>query len=163
MNSGIGKREIRRIQSFTVDHDLLEPGLYVSRRDGDVTTYDLRTRKPNSGSYMDNVTMHTVEHMFATLIRNSELGDRVLYFGPMGCRTGFYLLMRDTPDLEVYRLIISVLNELLQYDGPVFGAHRKECGNYRSLDLKKAKQECSAYLKVLERAVPDFAYREAAK
>lgn len=83
-----------RIASFSVDHDLIEPGIYISRIDGDIVTYDLRTRKPNAGDYMDNLTMHTVEHMLATFLRNSEIGGEVIYFGPMGCRTGFYLLVR---------------------------------------------------------------------
>ena len=77
-----------RIASFSVDHDLIEPGIYISRIDGDIVTYDLRTRKPNAGDYMDNLTMHTVEHMLATFLRNSEIGGEVIYFGPMGCRTG---------------------------------------------------------------------------
>ena len=94
---------MKRIASFTVDHDKLGPGIYVSRRDGDVTTYDLRTRKPNAGEYMDNRTMHSVEHMFATFIRNSEIADSVIYFGPMGCQTGFYLLTRDVPDKRCSR------------------------------------------------------------
>ena len=80
---------MERIASFTVDHTKLKPGIYVSRVDGDVTTYDLRTRTPNAGDYMDNVTMHTVEHLFATYVRNSRIGKDVIYFGPMGCRTGF--------------------------------------------------------------------------
>lgn len=93
--------EIRKIASFTVDHDVLREGIYVSRVDGDVTTYDLRTRVPNAGDYMDNVTMHTTEHMIATYIRSSAIGDRVIYFGPMGCRTGFYLLVRNADNDEV--------------------------------------------------------------
>ncbi len=80
---------IEKIQSFTVDHDKLNPGIYISRVDGNVTTYDLRTRKPNMGDYMDNLTMHTVEHLFATYVRSSAIGANVLYFGPMGCQTGF--------------------------------------------------------------------------
>ena len=83
---------MQKIASFTVDHNLLDPGIYVSRRDGDITTYDLRTRKPNCGDYMDNLTMHSVEHLFATFVRNSEIRDSVIYFGPMGCQTGFYFL-----------------------------------------------------------------------
>ena len=90
--------DIQRITSFTVDHDKITEGIYVSRIDGDVVTYDLRTRIPNAGDYMDNLTMHSLEHMFATYVRNSEIGDRVIYFGPMGCRTGFYLLMRGSTD-----------------------------------------------------------------
>ena len=75
---------VRRITSFSVDHDFISEGIYVSRIDGDVTTYDMRTRKPNSGDFMDNITMHSVEHMFATYIRNSAIGGDVIYFGPMG-------------------------------------------------------------------------------
>ena len=150
-----------KIASFTVDHDLLEPGLYVSRRDGDVTTYDLRTRRPNAGSYMDNRTMHSVEHMFATFIRNSEIRDSVVYFGPMGCQTGFYLLTRNVQDERVLAVTKAVLRQILSYEGPVFGAERKECGNYRNLDLGDAKREAEAYLAVLESRVNDFRYREA--
>ncbi|MBR4766255.1 MAG: S-ribosylhomocysteine lyase, partial [Clostridia bacterium] len=92
---------MQRITSFNIDHDKLKPGIYVSRIDGDITTYDLRTRKPNNGEYMDTTTAHTVEHMFATFARNSELKDDVIYFGPMGCRTGFYLLMRNADNEKV--------------------------------------------------------------
>ena len=92
-----------RIASFSVDHDFIVPGMYISRIDGDVTTYDLRTRKPNSGDYMDNVTMHTVEHMMATFLRNSAIAGDVIYFGPMGCRTGFYLLVRGQDHENVRR------------------------------------------------------------
>ena len=149
---------MKRIASFTVDHDNLEPGIYVSRRDGDVTTYDLRTRTPNAGDYMDNRTMHSVEHMFATFVRNSEYGDSVIYFGPMGCQTGFYLLMRDVSDGEVLALVKDVLKKILAYEGPVFGASRKECGNYKNLDLADAKRECGRYLAVLESKENDFRY-----
>ena len=115
---------MERITSFTVDHDLLEPGIYLSRVDGDVTTYDLRTRKPNMGDYMDNLTMHSVEHMVAVLKQ--------------------------------------VLREILAYEGPVYGASPKECGNYRNLDLEAAKIECRRYLDVLESNPNiDFKYREA--
>ena len=99
---------VEKIQSFTVDQDKLEPGLYISRVDGSVTTYDLRTRKPNAGDYMDNLTMHSVEHLFATYVRSSPIGANVLYFGPMGCQTGFYLLVNDTPKeqvLETYEIL----------------------------------------------------------
>lgn len=152
---------MERITSFTVNHDLLEPGIYLSRVDGDVTTYDLRTRKPNQGSYMDNLTMHSVEHMFATLIRNSPLKDDVIYFGPMGCQTGFYLLIRNADHAQVLSTVKQVLRDILAYDGPVFGASRQECGNYRNLDLAAAKAECRTYLAVLESNPSiDFKYRE---
>lgn len=152
--------EIQKIQSFTVDHDKLEPGLYISRVDGTVTTYDLRTRKPNAGDYMDNLTMHSVEHLFATYIRSSSIGSKVLYFGPMGCQTGFYLLVDSTPKEQVLEAIEAVLRQIIAHTGPVFGAVRKECGNYRNLNLKAAQLECRRYLQVLEDAAPiTFQYR----
>lgn len=151
---------IERIASFTVDHDFLTPGIYISRVDGDVTTYDLRTRTPNAGAYMDNAAMHSVEHMFATFIRNSAIGRSVLYFGPMGCQTGFYLLVRDEAPGTVLEAVKETLGRILDYEGPVFGASRKECGNYRNLDLGLAKAECRAYLGVLNSAPDiDFQYR----
>lgn len=152
--------QIEKIQSFTVDHDKLEPGLYISRVDGSVTTYDLRTRKPNGGDYMDNLTMHSVEHLFATYVRSSPIGPKVLYFGPMGCQTGFYLLVDDTPKEQVLEAIELVLRQIVAHTGPVFGAARKECGNYRNLNLEAAQLECSRYLQVLENSKPiSFQYR----
>ena len=150
--------DVKKIASFTVDHNLLEAGIYVSRVDGDVTTYDLRTRKPNAGDYMDNVTMHTVEHMIATYIRSSAIGERVIYFGPMGCRTGFYLLVRDADNAEVLSVLLSVLRQVCEHDGEMFGASRKECGNYKELDLDAAKKECREYLSVLDSKENDFKY-----
>lgn len=150
---------MNKITSFTVDHDFIVPGVYISRIDGDITTYDLRTRRPNCGDYMDTTTAHTVEHMFATYVRNSEYADNVIYFGPMGCRTGFYLLMRDVDSREVYRLIKAVLAKIIEHDGAVFGASRKECGNYLDLELESAKKECRAYLAALEAIdEPSFEY-----
>lgn len=152
--------QIEKIQSFTVDHDKLEPGLYISRVDGTVTTYDLRTRKPNAGDYMDNLTMHSVEHLFATYVRSSPIGLKVLYFGPMGCQTGFYLLVDDTPKEQVLEAIELVLRQIVAHTGPVFGAARRECGNYRNLNLEAAQLECSRYLQVLENSKPiSFQYR----
>ena len=152
--------EIQKIQSFTVDHDKLEPGLYISRVDGTVTTYDLRTRKPNAGDYMDNLTMHSVEHLVATSLRSSSIGSKVLYFGPMGCQTGFYLLVDSTPKEQVLEAIEAVLRQIIAHTGPVFGAARKECGNYRNLNLEAAQLECRRYLQVLEDAAPiTFQYR----
>ena len=151
---------MKRIASFTVDHDRLVPGIYVSRRDGDITTYDLRTRKPNAGDYMDNRTMHSVEHMFATFIRNSDIADSVIYFGPMGCQTGFYLLVRGLSDEKVLAAVKETLEKILAYEGPVFGASRKECGNYANLDLSDAKRECARYLAVLEAKDNDCRYEE---
>lgn len=149
---------MQKIASFTVDHNKLEPGIYVSRRDGDITTYDLRTRKPNMGDYMSDLTMHSVEHLFATFVRNSEIKDQVIYFGPMGCQTGFYLLTRAVPDEKVLEIVLDVLKKIIEYDGEMFGASAVECGNYRNLSVEAGKIECERYLKVLEAKVNDFKY-----
>ena len=122
---------MERIKSFTINHNILKPGFYISRKDGEIVTYDLRTRKPNAGDYMSNSAMHSVEHMFATCVRNSEIADDVVYFGPMGCQTGFYLVVRDVEPGKVFESAI-------------------ECGHYENLSLDEAKKECRAYLKVLE-------------
>ena len=148
----------KQIKSFQVDHDFIIPGMYVSRVDGDVITYDLRTRKPNCDDYMDSVTMHTLEHMFATYIRFSEKGENIIYFGPMGCRTGFYLLVRNMTNEETLELVKKTLKEVIDHEGEVFGSSRKECGNYKELDLASAQKECRRYLEALENW-NDFSYR----
>lgn len=151
--------KINKIASFTVDHDLLTEGIYLSRIDGDITTYDLRTRVPNAGDYMDNLTMHSVEHMFATYVRASKMADRIIYFGPMGCQTGFYLLVRDAENSEVLEVVCDVLSKIINHDGEMFGAVRRECGNYKNLDLAAAKRECERYLAHLTSREQDFKYR----
>ena len=151
---------MERIASFSVDHDKIRPGMYISRIDGDITSFDLRTRVPNAGDYMDNVTMHSVEHMLATFLRGGKIGKSVIYFGPMGCRTGFYLLTRDLAPTEVLAALKEALCATLSHEGPVFGASRVECGNYKELDLQAAKQECAAYLAVLENHKGDFSYAD---
>ena len=149
---------MERIASFSVDHDFIEKGIYISRIDGDITTYDMRTRKPNCNDYMDSVTMHSMEHMFATYIRNSEIGKSIIYFGPMGCRTGFYLLVRnETPDTVLKEVLIA-LDKVAEHDGEMFGGTRKECGNYENLDLEAAKVECRTYLDALRSAKKRFEY-----
>ena len=152
---------LTRIASFSVNHDYIDEGIYISRIDGDITTYDMRTRKPNMGEYMDNVTMHTVEHLFATYVRNSDIGANVIYFGPMGCQTGFYLLVRETPKEVVLETVLSVLRKIISHEGDVPGAKREECGNYRNLSLDAAKRECEKYLAVLLSKVNDFEYKGA--
>ncbi len=149
---------MKKIASFTVDHTKLIPGIYVSRIDGDIVTYDMRTRVPNSGDVMDNVTMHTFEHMFATFVRNSEISEDVIYFGPMGCQTGFYLLVRNADNEKVLCVIKDVLKKISAYEGEVFGCSEIECGNYRTLELSKAKEESKKYLEVLESRTQSFEY-----
>ncbi len=149
---------VRRISSFSVDHDLIDEGIYISRIDGDITTYDMRTRKPNMGDYMDNITMHSVEHMFATYIRNSNIGGDVIYFGPMGCRTGFYLLVRNADNEKVLDEVKAVLNKIAFEATEMFGASRVECGNYLELSLDAAKVEAKCYLDLLNSREQTFAY-----
>ena len=151
--------KISKIASFTVDHDLLTEGLYVSRIDGDITTYDLRTRVPNADDYMDNLTMHSLEHMFATYVRASIIADRVIYFGPMGCQTGFYLLVRDADNSVVLSVVKDTLKKIINHDGEMFGAVRRECGNYKNLDLAAAKREAERYLAALNSREQDFKYK----
>ena len=141
---------MERISSFCADHTKIVPGIYKARIDGDITTYDMRTRKPNCGDYMDNGTMHTFEHMFATFVRNSAIGDDVIYFGPMGCQTGFYLLIRNADDAAVVETIKDILKKIINHKGEVFGSSEIECGNYRSLELSKAVDEAKRYLPELE-------------
>lgn len=149
---------MKKITSFTVDHRYITEGIYISRVDGTVTTYDLRTRKPNCGDYMDNETMHTFEHLFATYVRNSQIADDVLYFGPMGCQTGFYLLVQNADNDIVRKTVIDVLERIVSHEGEVFGASEIECGNYKSLNLESAQSEARRYLESLEKDNNNFEY-----
>ena len=152
---------MERIKSFQINHIILEPGFYISREDDNVITYDLRTRKPNAGDYMSNATMHSLEHMFATYARNSAVSEKIIYFGPMGCQTGFYFLVKDMAPVDVFELTIEILEDIVAYEGPVFGASAIECGNYANLDLSLAKEEAAKYLAVLnEWTNMEFSYPE---
>lgn len=150
---------MKKIASFTINHDTLMPGVYVSRIDGDITTYDMRFVRPNTPPFLPNPVMHTIEHLFATYARNSEYAENVIYFGPMGCRTGFYLLIRDEKAEKVLDITRSVLEKIITHDGEIFGNTRKECGNFLELDLCKAKAEAKAYLDVLNSYEVDFKYK----
>lgn len=149
---------MERIASFTVNHDKITEGIYISRIDGDITTYDMRMRKPNMGDYIDNLTIHSLEHMFATYVRNSEIGNKVIYFGPMGCQTGFYLLIRDENDNKTLEVIKDVLKKIINHNGEIFGNTREECGNYRNLNLEAAQIEAQRYLDVLNSKEVTFKY-----
>lgn len=140
---------MERIASFCVDHTTLERGMYTSRIDGDVTTYDIRMKKPNAGDYLAVPALHTIEHLFATYARNSAFKEHVIYVGPMGCRTGFYLLVRDLAPADAIRLVQDSFRFMAAYEGNIPGASEKECGNYREQDLAGAKQEAAAMLPVL--------------
>ena len=140
-------KEIKKITSFTVDHTKITPSIYVSRVDGDVTTYDMRTRRPNMGDYMDNLTMHSFEHMFATYVRSSSIADDVIYFGPMGCRTGFYMLLAgDYTSREIAPLVTDMFTFIRDFRDEIPGAAARDCGNYLDQNLPMANWLADRYL-----------------
>jgi S-ribosylhomocysteine lyase len=141
---------LETIASFLVDHDHLQPGIYKSRVDGDITTYDIRLCRPNSGQYLSMPAIHTTEHIIATFLRNSSDGSEIIYFGPMGCRTGYYLLVRDISDQRVIELLRSAFDFLSTATGPIPGATAKECGNYREHDLLGAKINAADFLPIID-------------
>ncbi len=153
---------MKRIASFEIDHDILEKGLYVSRIDGDAITYDLRMKVPNKGDYLSTGGMHSIEHLMATFIRNSKHSDETIYMGPMGCRTGFYLIFRDAIDkAEVLDLVKDALAFIRDFEGEMPGGKRKECGNYLDHDVDEAKAVAADMLKVLEKwREEDFTYKK---
>ena len=147
---------MEKIASFTINHDLLTPGMYVSRVDGDVVPYDLRLKFPNRGDYLAQGALHTLEHLIATYARSSNLGDQVIYFGPMGCRTGFYLLLRDSVSKEeAISLTRDAFAFAATFQGEIPGAKAIECGNYREHDLSGAQAEAEKYLEVLRDWSPE--------
>ena len=143
---------MKKITSFTINHLLLQPGVYVSRKDPVggtvVTTFDLRLTSPNEEPVMNTAEMHTIEHLAATFLRNhKDYGSKTVYFGPMGCQTGFYLLV-DGSRLDhagAIALMQEVCRRGADYDGPMPGRSAAECGNYRNLDLALARKLCTEY------------------
>ena len=150
--------QVEKIASFTVDHIKLLPGLYVSRKDKvgaeTVTTFDLRLTKPNEEPVMNTAEVHTIEHLGATYLRNEPTWkDKVLYFGPMGCRTGFYLLLAgDYSSREVLPLVTECFRFIRDYRDAVPGASPKDCGNYLDMNLSMANYWGAKYVGVLENA-----------
>ena len=132
---------MKRIASFCVNHNTLTPGIYTSRIDGDITTYDIRMRTPNQPPFLEQGSLHTIEHLFATAARNSRFKNQVIYFGPMGCRTGFYLLVRDMKPADVIALITETFRQIADWSGEIPGAKKAECGNYLEHNLAGAKKE----------------------
>lgn len=153
---------MKAIASFTINHDVLEKGMYVSRVDGDVITYDIRMKKPNQGDYVSNPALHTFEHLFATYARNSKYTDSVVYVGPMGCRTGFYFLMRDdVTKTDAISLVKESFAFIRDFEGEIPGSKRWECGNYLEHDLPGAKEVAVDMLKVLDNwTEADMVYAE---
>ena len=146
---------MERIASFCVDHTTLDRGMYLSRQDGDVKTWDIRMKRPNYGDYLSTGAAHTLEHLFATYARNSAYSSGVVYVGPMGCRTGFYLLTRGLTDAQVLELTVDSFRFMAGFEGEIPGASEVECGNYLDMDLPAARAEAAAMLPVLEALPPD--------
>ncbi|MGN0352619.1 MAG: S-ribosylhomocysteine lyase [Roseburia sp.] len=143
---------MEKITSFTIDHIKLEPGVYVSRKDhvGSevITTFDLRMTSPNDEPVMNTAEVHTIEHLAATFLRNHETyKDQIIYFGPMGCRTGFYLLMAgDYTSKDIIPLMIELFEFIRDFKGEVPGASAKDCGNYLDMNLGMANYLAKHYL-----------------
>ena len=141
---------MNRIESFEVDHDLLEKGIYISRTDGDIITYDIRMKKPNAEPVMENAAIHTIEHLFATYVRNSEYAESIIYFGPMGCRTGFYFLLRNLPLETAIKITNDAFLFIINFKGEIPGNSKKECGNYLEHDLYGAKKEAQSFYNIIK-------------
>ncbi len=142
---------LERIASFTVDHTKLLPGLYLSRVDGDAVTFDLRFKRPNTGDLLSNSELHSVEHLIATLLRNSPEKDAVIYFGPMGCQTGFYFLFngRLLSNREAIALLKRVFAAAGVFQGEMPGKSAVECGNYVNLDVETGRKACQWYAELI--------------
>ncbi|MCI6552855.1 MAG: S-ribosylhomocysteine lyase [Lachnospiraceae bacterium] len=143
---------MEKITSFTIDHIKLQPGIYVSRRDpvGNslITTFDLRMTSPNEEPVMNTAEMHAIEHLAATFLRNhKDYRDKVIYFGPMGCRTGFYLLLAgDYSSGDILPLMVEMYEFIRDYEGEIPGASARDCGNYQDMNLNMAKYLARKYL-----------------
>ena len=152
---------MEKITSFTIDHIKLQPGLYVSRKDKvgseTITTFDLRLTKPNGEPVMNTAEMHTMEHLAATSLRNEPVWkDRVIYFGPMGCRTGFYLLLAgDLESADVLGLVKDCFRFIRDFRGNVPGASARDCGNYLDMNLPMANYWGAKYAALLDTVTPD--------
>jgi len=143
---------LEKITSFTIDHIRLLPGIYVSRKDpvsdSVITTFDIRITSPNDEPVMNTAEIHTIEHLGATFLRNHAIyGPLIVYFGPMGCRTGFYLLVQgDYESYDIVNLIIEMFEFIRDYEGEIPGASPKDCGNYLDMNLPMAKWLARRYL-----------------
>lgn len=152
---------MKKIASFTVDHLRLLPGVYVSRRDHVneevITTFDLRFTRPNEEPVLDTAPIHAIEHLAATYLRNHALwGEKIIYFGPMGCRTGFYLILKGELEPEdILELLKGMLEFIIGFTGDIPGASARDCGNYLDMNLPMAKYHAQKYLEVLSNITPE--------
>ena len=140
---------MEKIPSFQKNHDALAVGLHVQTDKNGISTFDLRFKKPNAGDYITPKALHTIEHLMATVLRNSREKENIVYFGPMGCRTGFYLLTQNLNYDAVHALLKECVATALTLE-EIPGSKREECGNYLEHDLPDAKRELQAYLGILE-------------
>ena len=128
------------IESFKVNHNSLQKGMYISRIDDDIVTYDIRMKKPNNNDYLQNASIHTFEHLFATYTRNSQYAKDIIYVGPMGCRTGFYFIVRNNiSHKQALQLVRDSFKFISEFTGKVPGSSKVECGNFLDHDLNGAK------------------------
>lgn len=135
-----------KIASFQKDHDRLQPGFYFSTLQRGVATFDLRFKKPNAGDFLAQAALHSIEHMLATALRAGACGAHILYFGPMGCRTGFYLLLGGAPTCEqVFPLVRDMLTFIAEFEGDIPGASPRDCGNWSDMDLPAARERARRY------------------
>ncbi|WP_027090258.1 S-ribosylhomocysteine lyase [Thomasclavelia saccharogumia] len=137
---------MERITSFSVDHTKLTKGIYISRIDDNLITFDIRMTTPNLEPALDPKAAHTIEHIGATLLRNGKFKDKIIYFGPMGCLTGFYLIVKELDLNQVIELVKEVFSKIALWDQEIPGAKIEECGNYSFMDLNKAKEAARYFI-----------------
>ncbi|MBR7072438.1 MAG: S-ribosylhomocysteine lyase [Eubacterium sp.] len=141
--------------SFSVDHEILKPGIYIKKIDGDITTYDIRMKAPNQGDYLTNSALHTIEHIFKAFLKNTEFADNIVYFGPMASRTGFYLLTKRLTDNYSIQLIKDAFAHISEFWGRIPEASHKDCGNCLEHNMPQAKEESKKYLEIIQNWTKD--------
>ena len=141
---------MKKVPSLQIDHNILKKGIYISRIDDDITTYDIRMKEPNRGDFLTNSAIHTIEHIFKTFISTTEFGDNIIYFGPMASRTGFFLLTRSLTDNYSIQLIRDGFRYVAEFWGRIPEASNKECGNCLEHNLPQAKEEAKEFLEIIK-------------
>jgi S-ribosylhomocysteine lyase len=141
---------MNKIESFKVDHTKLDIGMYISRVDDDITTFDIRMKKPNNNDYLTNASIHTIEHIFATFVRNTKYEKNIIYVGPMGCRTGFYFITRNLDEQIAIELVLNSFLFIKDFNQEIYGLSAVECGNYLEHDLEQAKKDVLPVIEVLK-------------
>lgn len=141
---------MKTVPSLGIDHNILKKGIYISRIDDDITTYDIRMREPNREPVMTNAAMHTIEHIFTRYVRGTEFGDNIIYFGPMASRTGFYFITRSLTDSYSVNLIREAFQHIAEFWGMIPDATITECGNCNDHNLAQAKEEAKAFLEIIK-------------